>query len=164
MAIISVTLKDPDYEEPEDSEDEDEDDGDLDSWWAKINGVSSDELWKEYYAWEAKWKTGDYSHDSKGVEVFEKKNPKWREALDKYYEDKRTLDGSCPVELIRHCSCDYPMYILAAKGQYWNASRGTVVEIDDLTVNQEARMKLKEFCRVYDIKFTPKWLLASDWC
>ena len=155
---------DPDYEEPEDSEDiEDEEDNDIEAWWAEVNGVSSKELWKQYYAWEAENKTGDYIKDNDLVDRYEKLHPEWRVALDKYYEDKKATDETCPVEIVQHCSYEYPMYILAAKGQHWNAWRGHPVEIESLNVDEAARVRLKEFCRVYDIEFEPKWILASMW-
>lgn len=71
------------------------------------------------------------------------------------------------VELITHCSGDYPMYILAVAGVGWSASRGSTIEISmaDMLVNQLVGTdKLREFCKRHDIPWlNPKWLLCSYW-
>lgn len=150
---------DKDREDMTDEEIDTEDDADFESWWAKENGVSNKELWKEYYA----WKTGDYNHDSKGVEVFEKNNPTWRRSLDKHYKDKKRVQEACPVEEVIHCSYDYPMYILAVKGHTTSASRGYPEAINSLELDEKAVQKAKEFCEKYNIKWEPKWYLTSLW-
>lgn len=71
----------------------------------------------------------------------------------------------CPVELIMHCSYDYPMYILAVNHQKANAWRGTPVElghtIESPTGEQIATFKA--WCAERDIELEkePQWLLCS---
>lgn len=163
---VKVPWFNEDYDRSEmtDEEIDTAEDEDFESWWANQHGISSSALWKQYYEWEKDWKTGDYEHDSKGVEVFEEQNPEWREALDKFYEDNRLIQERCPVELIRHCSCDYPMYILAVKGHTTKASRGYPTPVSNMNVDPNAEIEAQKFCQKYGIDWQPQWWLASDWC
>lgn len=153
---------DPDYEDWEDDDQDDEED--IETWWEKQHGISSDELWAGYYEWEKLHKTGEYLKDRDLVDRYEKLHPEFRIGLDKYYEDRKKVAETCPVELIRHCSGDYPMYFLAVKGHTYSASRGYPVEVEDLNVDPKALEAFKAFCAKYGIEYTePKWYLASLW-
>lgn len=145
--------------------DENEGEPNFETWWEEQNGVSSKAIWAEYYAWEKLNKTGEYEHDSKLVEKYEKLNPQWRKKLDKYYDDARRVRDDCPVELVMHCSYDYPMYILAVKNSQFTASRGYPEEIDpeNLHISEEDLDNFNEFIDTYKIEGSPKWWLASMW-
>lgn len=148
----------------DDDEHEDEEELGFDDWLYDINGVSSKPLWDEYYEWERGWRTGNYAHDSEGVKVYEKLEPKWRKKLDKSYEDQRKVDNDCPIELITHCSGEYPMDIVAVKGTTTKAWGGEPKEISGFEVDPKKLEAAAEFCRQHGIPFeNPKWLLASYW-
>lgn len=71
-----------------------------------------------------------------------------------------------PVEIVTHCSYDYPMYILAAVGTETTASRGYAQNIDDsLKGHEEAIQKLLEFIKEENVELEgePSWLLYSMW-
>jgi hypothetical protein len=72
---------------------------------------------------------------------------------------------ACPAELVRYCSREYPMHILAIRGTASKARRGSVVEIESLEVDPEAIDKFKKFCQDNDIDYGdgPKWCLVSMW-
>ena len=76
---------------------------------------------------------------------------------------KELLQG---VTLVRHCSCDYPMYIMAA----WSteASRGFPerVDLNDLLAQTPVlRDNLFQACLKLGLEFKePSWILCSDWC
>jgi hypothetical protein len=74
-------------------------------------------------------------------------------------DDAKKLLG---VELVTHCSGDYPAYILAAKSQ--TASRGCPRPID-LTLPDNADERLRWAVGVLGISqlAEPQWLLASYW-
>ena len=138
----------------------------LETWWEKLHGINSDDLWQQYADWEKIHKKEGfehYEHNSKLIEKFEAEHPEWREALDKYYLDSKEIEKSCPVEEVIYCSYDYAMYFLAVKGHSHSASRGYPKEIKNLEVDKEALQKATDFCKKYNIKWEPKWYLASLW-
>ncbi len=49
-----------------------------------------------------------------------------------YWERRNAAKDNIGVELIIHCSYDYPMYFLSAKGSASYAYRGSPVTIEDL--------------------------------
>lgn len=67
--------------------------------------------------------------------------------LSEWYDD---FDGD-PIELVLHCSYDYPMYIIAAKGSLSRASRGYPSDLSpeqlDQSVSPEAKQAVVDFCR-----------------
>lgn len=75
-----------------------------------------------------------------------------REALD-----------ACPVDLVRYCSWDYPMYILAVRGTEISASRGNIREVDpeELLVDPRKITAAREWLAQFDIEFEPRWLLNT---
>jgi hypothetical protein len=71
-----------------------------------------------------------------------------------------------PVDLVQHCSYEYPMYILAVRGTEITARRGYPNEIDPLTlyVDSDKVETLRKFCEEYNIEWEePKWYLCSMW-
>ncbi len=82
-----------------------------------------------------------------------------------YGKKARELHDAYPVELIIHCSYDYPMYIVAAKDSRYYASRGysKTINPSDLKVKQEDIDALKAWCKKYNVEGEPEWLLFSMW-
>ena len=72
-----------------------------------------------------------------------------------------------PVELVTHCSHDYPMYVLAIPGTVKKANRGypVVLNPQELVVTNEQTKSLIDFCNEYNIemKDKPNWYLVSMW-
>lgn len=82
-----------------------------------------------------------------------------------YYQEQRAAYDAQPLALVHHCSCDYPMYILALKGTETTAPRGYPAQIEALdTGDHTDTQALLEFARKYGIEGEPKWLLCSMWC
>lgn len=83
---------------------------------------------------------------------------------DAKYEQRKPIIKACPAELQMYCSYDYPMYILAVRGEEIRVNRGFFEEIhiDALTVDQEKIDAFKRWCEQNNIKYKePKWLLCS---
>lgn len=90
--------------------------------------------------------------------------PEWGEHGHSF-EDQRAFRDKYPVDLITHCSYDYPMHILAVRGTKRRASRGYPLEIDptDLNVPSEKLEAFKNWAAERGIQGEPKWLLCSLW-
>lgn len=89
------------------------------------------------------------------------------EPYEVYSARRKDAQEQAGVELVTHCSGDYPMYILAVSGAGMSASRGIplAVDVPILNMNQlEGREKLRVFCKCHDIPWVePKWMLCSYW-
>ena len=85
-------------------------------------------------------------------------NMEWKEKHEKYKE--------IPIEIIYHCSEEYPMCILAIKGTRKTAYRGEPKKLDIrkfLVISQKENEALA-FCEKYGIEdWNPEWLLFSYW-
>ena len=71
-----------------------------------------------------------------------------------------------PIELVKYCSGNYPMYVVAVPGTKIRASRGDakIITPDRLRVTNEQETALKGWCEQHDIKWSqPHWLLCSVW-
>lgn len=133
--------------------DTDEHDGDIEHWWIyEVHGYkSSFELFGPYGEW------------LNGVEP-----PASR--IDEYYDAKCAFKAalpSLPIELVLHCSGDYPMYILAVPRTVKVASRGYPEEIkpDEMVVTEDECNLLIAFCEKHNIEIEdkPRWWLSSLW-
>jgi hypothetical protein len=85
-----------------------------------------------------------------------------------YWEAKRKAVAEAPVELVWHCSGEYPMYILGVPGTEKTANRGhprTVTPSDFATPSDEKIEAFKKWCEDHDIvlEAEPAWLLCSYW-
>lgn len=92
-------------------------------------------------------------------------DPEYAKTWSDYWEKKRSLTKEFGVELVQHCSGDYPMYILAAAGSRTTASRGSALSFgQSVSAKPEWREKLLAFCEKTGIKFEePEFLLCSYW-
>lgn len=82
---------------------------------------------------------------------------------DGYFDRKREAEEAMGVAIEHYCSCDYPMYLLAAKRQ--TAYRGDANPID-LTLPDNTDERLAWAIGVLGLKpkaDKPQWLLASYW-
>lgn len=71
-----------------------------------------------------------------------------------------------PVEIVQHCSYEYPMYVLAIRGTEKRAWRGEPLHItlEELKIPTGNVALLKAFCERHNIEWEePKWLLCSMW-
>ena len=92
--------------------------------------------------------------------------PNWDERVKTYFEQRDALIKACPVEIIIHCSYDYPMYILALRDTDVSAARGYPKVIDPaaLKVDPARIEEAKEFCKDADLPAfdDPQWLIFSQ--
>lgn len=89
--------------------------------------------------------------------------------VDGYYQRQRAAKAAMGVEVVAHCSGDYPMHVLAARRI--TASRGECKAVDFDALNREAAEggydeKLR--AALAALGLTPKqerarWLLCSYW-
>lgn len=88
------------------------------------------------------------------------KAPEWAA----YWAAKRTAEEACPVDLVSHCSGDYPMWILAVRRTVQRASRGyPITPVVDQIDHGEVQA-LRAFCDETGLPWSePRWLLCSDW-
>jgi hypothetical protein len=121
---------------------------DFDVWWMQVNGYKPPhDLYDE---------NGGYR-----PEITMKEKNENREYRKQFHDDHPQ-----PIQLVQHCSYEYPMYIIAAKETTTLASRGypRMIELELLTLASNGQADiLKEFCDEYDIevKGEPAWWLAS---
>jgi hypothetical protein len=93
----------------------------------------------------------------------------WRPGMSaeekhEYFTNKQVIIDACPVELVLHCSSDYPMYIMAIRGTQLRASRGYPEVVKSLSVSQEKITAAKQWCLDHGIEWKePEWILCSDW-
>lgn len=89
------------------------------------------------------------------------KDPAWKA----YWQAKREAVAAYPIELITHCSCEYPMYFLAVRGTEIQASRGTPVRLEmNLPPTKEQLRAMQTFCEQRGIEWQmPGWHLFSYW-
>ncbi|QJA43039.1 hypothetical protein [Phaeobacter phage MD18] len=81
------------------------------------------------------------------------------------FDKQREAEEAFPLELVRHCSGDYPNWILAVRGTVKTANRGypealggSLPDIPNAGVEV-----LNEWCEKYDIEKVLDWYLCSDW-
>jgi hypothetical protein len=83
----------------------------------------------------------------------------------KYWDKKNGLEEKYGIELVYHCSGDYPMHILAILESKHRAHRGCPEKLgQEIVAKKEWKDTLKDFCKKAGIKYEePQWLLCSNW-
>jgi hypothetical protein len=72
--------------------------------------------------------------------------------------------AACPVEIITHCSFDYPMHFLAVRGTKTRAYRGTPQPVVAGQIPEEQIASMRSFCDLHGIQWQePKWHIFSLW-
>lgn len=88
---------------------------------------------------------GDYSRD-------------WPE----YWEACRQAVRAVPFDLIAHCSYDFPMRFLAARGTQATAHRGSPEPVTFAEATPEQVAAMRAFCGEYGIEWQePRWHIFS---
>jgi hypothetical protein len=87
-------------------------------------------------------------------------------ALREYWKAKREALKACDIELVRHCSYDYPMYVLAIAASKVKANRGYPQTITKAHIDQaEAdtwQAKLTDACEKLGVEpQSGQWILCS---
>lgn len=83
-----------------------------------------------------------------------------------YHDARREAIEACPVDIVDHCSGEYPMYVVALRGSEIRSSRGhsTVIDPAALNVAPERIVAMKAWCEAHGIQWRePSWLLVSYW-
>jgi len=130
-------------------------DGDEEDWWFK--GVCGYKTPFEIYN-----NQGEYIDGEKPSE----------EKIDEYYKRYSDFKKSnpLPVKIVRHCSYDYPMFIIAVIGTYRYASRGYPEKVVLTGIDTDKTRAVVDFCEKYCKpkdefskfpKMEPCWLLSS---
>jgi hypothetical protein len=70
-----------------------------------------------------------------------------------------------PVEIVHHCSSEYPMYGIAVRESHLSTRRGHPKEVKSFEVQPNWDSRLRGFCKVYGLVPPEKfgWYLASYW-
>ncbi len=103
--------------------------------------------------------------------VFEEPEPdieKDGDAWSAWYKRSNAALEEYPLNIIQHCSSDYPMWFLTFRGTIERAKRGNPVAIEYDFLNQQIPDDklnfLKEFCDEFGIEWQePKWHIFSMW-
>lgn len=106
----------------------------------------------------------DANNDTALYEQWKRENPEWVKRSDAWYPLTKRLKESAPVEIITHCSYEYPMYIVALNGTKVTAWQGDPKEARLVTVRGEHLRSATEFCEKHNLcDFSgAKWLLFSS--
>jgi hypothetical protein len=87
--------------------------------------------------------------------------------MDAYYQELFKRTKELPVEIVNHCSGNYPMYFVAVKRTVHTARRGYPEQIkpEDMVVSEQEIVTLRAFCEEQGIEWKePVWHLFSYWC
>lgn len=94
----------------------------------------------------------------------------WGVEYTAYYKERDRILKDFGVTLVRHCSGECPMYILAMTSTVKEASRGTPEELDIPSMMSAPCMPyaisgMEEAMQKIGVtgEFNPKWLLCSMW-
>ncbi len=85
---------------------------------------------------------------------------------DDGYDEVTALEKSTGAELVSHCSCDCPHYIIGVTKTKTRAWRGHPQEIESLDLDvAEGQAALGAFAKALGVDTkVGRWILASDWC
>ena len=81
-----------------------------------------------------------------------------------YWERKREAVAAFPVDIITHCSYDYPEYFIAVRGTEQRARRGYPEKLEVPEVGRAKIEAMREFCEKHGIEWEePSWHIFSLW-
>lgn len=81
-----------------------------------------------------------------------------------YSEARDAALKACPVDVVMHCSYDYPMYFLAVRGTEVNASRGNPKKVEQQQIDFTAVGAMREWCKNHGVEWQePAWHIFSMW-
>lgn len=85
-------------------------------------------------------------------------------AWSAFWAAKRKSVEAFPVNLVSHCSGDYPMWVLAVRNTVQRARRGYPETPTMREIAEADRDALKAFCDATGLPWSePGWVLCSDW-
>lgn len=86
--------------------------------------------------------------------------------VGKSWTERQEAWDAYPVDLVRHCSCEYPMWIVIPRGAQVTATRGdpTLVQLTDFIVAQDHINEFTEWCYERGIVDEPGLYVCSLWC
>lgn len=88
----------------------------------------------------------------------------WSPEAKDWWKRRDDAVAKIPVDFIRHCSGDYPMYFLAIRGTEMRASRGYPEPITMPASIVGWREILRDFCAEHGIEYEePDWHIFSMW-
>lgn len=92
-------------------------------------------------------------------------DPDYKKKWSDYFAKKREVKGRFGVDLVYHCSGEYPMYILAVSDSVKCARKGNPIELgQSVTKQEEWANLLRGFCERANIEFKePQFILCSYW-
>jgi hypothetical protein len=82
------------------------------------------------------------------------------------HAERARLISTLPVELIHHCSGDYPMYFLAVRGTKQEARRGSPTQVfpQGMFISGYAHRRFLQWCEEHGITVTGAgWHIMSYW-
>jgi hypothetical protein len=81
-----------------------------------------------------------------------------------YSEKRNAAIDACPVEVVMHCSYDYPMHFLALRGTKQRAWRGSPKAVATEGPAPEQIAAMRQFCEQHGIEWQePAWHIFSMW-
>lgn len=86
--------------------------------------------------------------------------PEW----NTYFAELKIAETAFAIDLVSHCSGDYPMYIVALRRTVQRATRGSPTELTTVHTSVEEVAAMKACCDELGLEWQePKWLLFSNW-
>jgi hypothetical protein len=91
--------------------------------------------------------------------------PEWTpDGPPDYWHKRSEALGKLPVEIIAHCSGEYPMYFLAVRGTECQARRGYPSEAVQRDIALREIGAMRAFCEKHGIEWQePRWHIFSMW-
>lgn len=108
---------------------------------------------------------GEFEMDKFLAQDFGIDMPEWTPGVgSEFFDKERAAISKIPVEIIDHCSGDYPMHFLAVRGTENSARRGYPEKAPQRPIEQSEIDALRAFCEKHDIEWQePCWHIFSMW-
>lgn len=91
--------------------------------------------------------------------------PEWQpDGPSDYWKKREEALSKIPVDIITHCSGEYPMYFLAIRGTEHQARRGYPSEAVQREIMSTEIDAMRAFCEKHAIEWQePRWHIFSMW-